>query len=67
MRDLHDVLLSTDGKHYKQIAGTSTESKPTENLCTGSMYLEVDTAKLYFFNEANSGSWGDGIQLGSGS
>ena len=48
MRDLHDVLLSTDGKHYKQIAGTSTESKPTENLCTGSMYLEVDTAKLYF-------------------
>jgi hypothetical protein len=67
MRDLHDELLTTDGKHYKQIAGTSSESKPTENLVTGSMFIEVDTAKLYFFNEADSGSWGDGIQLGSGS
>lgn len=67
MRVIVDQLLTTDGKHYKEIAGLSTESKPTTDLVTGSMFLEVDTAKLYFFNEASSGSWGDGIQLGSGS
>lgn len=67
MRVIVDQLLTADGKHYKEIAGTSLESKPTTDLVAGSMFLEVDTAKLFFFNEASSGSWGDGIQLGSGS
>lgn len=56
-----------EGKSYQQIAGASTESKPTNGLITGSMFLEVDTMKLYAFNEADGGSWGDGVQIGSGS
>ena len=66
MRDLVDITFTDDGKHFKQTAGTSDETKETENLIMGSMFIEVDTAKLYFFNETSS-SWGDGIQLGSGS
>ena len=61
----------TEDTLYAEIAGLSTDSKPTaingKKLVNGSMFLAVDTAKLFFFNEASSGSWGDGIQLGSGS
>lgn len=61
----------TEDTLYAEIAGLSTDSKPTaingKKLITGSTFLAVDTAKLFFFNEASSGSWGDGIQLGSGS
>ena len=64
MRDIVDIKF-TENKHFKQTAGTSLESKETTGLIMGSMFLEVDTAKLYFFNE-NTSSWGDGIQLGSG-
>lgn len=66
MRDLLDHPF-VDGKHYKQIAGESTEAKPTQGIITGSLFLEVDTMKLFAFNESGGGSWGDGVQLGSGS
>ena len=66
MRVIFDQTYSGD-KHYQQIAGPSTESKPTSGLVTGSLYLEVDTMKLYAFNEANNGSWGDGVKIGSDS
>lgn len=66
MRDVFDQPY-VDGKHYKQIAGESTEAKPTNGLITGSLFLEVDTMRLYAFNESGSGSWGNGVQLGSGS
>lgn len=61
----------TEDTLYAEIAGLSTDSKPTaingKKLVTGSMFLAVDTAKLFFLDETSSGSWGDGIQLGSGS
>lgn len=57
----------TSTKNYKEFAGKSTDEKPTQNLITGSLFLEVDTMKLYAFDESGDGSWGDGIQLGSGS
>ena len=52
---------------YIEGAGLSTDSKPTGNLVTGSLFLEVDTMKLYSYDETGSGSWGNGVQLGSGS
>lgn len=39
------------GKDYVEVAGTSTESKPTEGLVTGSLFLEVDTGTVYAFDE----------------
>lgn len=39
------------GKDYVEMAGTSTESKPTEGLVTGSLFLEVDTGVVYAFDE----------------
>lgn len=41
---------------YVECAGLSTDTKPTENVCTGSWAVEVDTHKLYAFDET-SGEW----------
>lgn len=39
---------------YIEAAGLSTDSKPTDNVATGSIYIAVDTGKVYMFNEAAS-------------
>lgn len=44
------------GKYYIETAGLSTETKPTEDLVTGSLFFEVDTGKVYAFDEV-SGTW----------
>ena len=49
------TLISYNGG-YCEYAGTSADSKPTENVATGSVFLEVDTGKVFFFN-ATSGNW----------
>lgn len=37
------------------IAGLSTDSKPvTEDVGNGSSFIEIDTSKVYFYDEANS-------------
>lgn len=36
--------------------GTSSETKPTENIVNGSTFQEVDTGNFYFFNE-DSSTW----------
>ena len=41
---------------YKEIMGTSLDSKPTDGIATGSIFTEVDTGKVFFFNEATE-SW----------
>ena len=49
-------ILSTNG-NIINYAGLSTDTKPTENLATGSMFLEIDvtnsTVKSYFFDEVS--------------
>jgi len=42
--------------NYAEIAGLSTEEKPTENLGTGSLFYEVDTNALFVFDEV-TGVW----------
>ena len=44
----------TDNKRYIEAAGLSTDSKPTTGIVTGSVFLEVDTGKVYLFDEAGS-------------
>ena len=56
--------VMTEGKRYIEAAGLSTDSKPTANVVTGSLFLEVDTGDVYAFAEGDSGSWGKIAALG---
>ena len=44
-----------DDIHYIEAFGLSTDSKPT-GVVTGSVFVEVDTGKAYFYSE-DSESW----------
>lgn len=50
--------IFTDGKKLVEMAGLSTESKPTAGLVTGSKYTCADTGDVYMFYEADSPGWG---------
>lgn len=41
---------------YAEYAGLSTDSKPTEGVATGSIFVEVDTGKVYFYN-SDGAAW----------
>lgn len=43
-------------KRYIEACGLSTDTKPNEDIITGSIFFEVDTSKAYFFDE-ESGEW----------
>lgn len=36
-----------------QFVGLSTDEKPTENIGNGTMFIEMDTKKIYFYDEEN--------------
>lgn len=42
--------------NYVEAVGLSTDSKPTANICTGSVFTEVDTGDVYMFDE-EGGTW----------
>lgn len=44
------VVQSTMAEFY----GTSSDTKPTQDIVNGSAFLEVDTGKIYLFNESTS-------------
>lgn len=54
IRILIDRLHSLENKRYISAAGLSTDEKPLENLITGSVFSEIDTGKLYKFDEAGN-------------
>ena len=62
MTPITERIISGDIK-YIEVAGLSTESKPTANIATGSLFHEVDTKTIYAFN-ATSGNWVGQIELG---
>lgn len=41
-------------EEYIEMAGLSTDSKPTGKFANGSIFTEVDTGKVYFYNAASS-------------
>ena len=53
VRILEEQIFVPD-KKYIEAAGLSTDSKPTGNLVTGSMFLEVNTASVYLYDEVGS-------------
>ena len=36
---------------YNEFAGLSTDTKPVDGVATGSVFVEVDTGKVYLFDE----------------
>ena len=55
MRALVENKFS-DNKKYVELYGTSSDSKPTTGIVTGSVFVEVDTGKRYLFNE-DASAW----------
>lgn len=53
-------------KKYIEAAGLSTDSKPTANIVTGSLFLEVNTGDIYAFEEGVSPAWDKIAALGGG-
>lgn len=49
--ELRSVVLS-------EMRGLSTDEKPTQNVANGSSFIEMDTGRIFFFDEAN-GRWLD--------
>lgn len=45
---------TTERKAYKEGFCLSTDTKPTEDLVNGSILVEIDTGKVFFFNEAGA-------------
>lgn len=43
-------------KRYIEAWGLSTDSKPTTGIVTGSVFVEVNTGKVFLFNE-DSSAW----------
>lgn len=54
MREVESQIFDTTGVKYVTIYGTSSETKPTTGIITGSAFVEVDTGKVYLFNETTS-------------
>ena len=48
------VKLYGDGLKYAELAGLSSDSKPTEGLVTGSTFDEVDTGMKYAYDETTA-------------
>lgn len=42
--------------HIRELAGSSSETKPTTGMANGSLYLETDTGLISVFDEDNG--WG---------
>ena len=49
-----------DGKVLTESACLSTDTKPTDGIANGSVCLEMDTGKVFVFNEVGS-AW---VELG---
>lgn len=45
-------LTYTSGTGYCEYAGLSTDTKPTEGVGVGSIFLEVDTGKVFIYSGA---------------
>lgn len=65
MQEIYSKFIG-GGKFYKEFAGTSDETKPTENLVSGSKVHELDTATIHAF-DAKTQTWYPQIELGGGS
>ena len=54
MTILKDIPMVT--RHYTELYGDSTETKPMEKIADGSTFTETDTGDVYMFN-VRSNAW----------
>ena len=68
-REIRFVQVSFDEHpvYYQELAGLHDDTKPTGNVATGSLFLEVDTGDVYAFAEGNTPSWNKIAALGGDS
>lgn len=55
IRTIESKLTDTN-RAYVELAGLSTDTKPTDGLATGSIFTEADTGTVFFFDDA-SDTW----------
>ena len=48
------LLNINDGKDVVEMACLSTDTKPTNGIANGSLLIEIDTGKIFMFNETGS-------------
>lgn len=46
----------TPDKNYIEASGLSTDTKPTEGIITGSLFMEADTGDVFVYDEVGE-SW----------
>ena len=51
------------GRQYVELAGLSTETKPTRGILNGSKFHELDTTKIHAYDQVND-LWRFQMQLG---
>ena len=44
-------FVAEENNYLKEFAGLSTDTKPKDYVMTGSVFIEVDTADVYLFDE----------------
>lgn len=51
------LAMTTDGVLVeKEYRGLSTDTKPTENVSNGAVFIEINTGKVYMF-DADGTQW----------
>lgn len=48
------LVRETRNKQIKEVACLSTDTKPTEGVANGSILIEMNTGKIYMFDEAGA-------------
>lgn len=56
---------SFEGNQYVELAGTSQEAKPTGDFLSGSVFVEVDTGKVFLYDRGSS-EWNEIAGSGGG-
>ena len=56
VRILTEKIFEGD-KKYIEACGVHDDSKPTANIVTGSVFVEVDTGDGYLFQEGDDPAW----------
>lgn len=52
IRATNEIIIDIENnKRIANLFGTSEDTKPTTGFANGATFLEVDTGKIYLFNE----------------
>ena len=46
-------MITTVGEKIYEFRGLSTDEKPTKRVGNGSTFIEIDTGKIFMFDEKN--------------